>query len=101
MSALSCAARRDAKACSVSPGLVQLLVAMAERGAPQPSHAVDIGLARGVVDQDPLPAIEHQRAGLAKPREIGVGMDERLDVTDGLVAERHGVAFGGPAAVWP
>ena len=46
--------------------LDQLFVAVAKRRAPQPGHAFDIRLAFGVVDHDSLPALDDQRAGLAK-----------------------------------
>src|SRR5262249_56497000 len=39
--------------------LDQLFVAVAECGAPQPCHALDIGLALAVVDEHPLPALAH------------------------------------------
>ena len=79
-------------------GLDQLLVVVAERRAPQPGHAFDIGLAVGVVDVDALAALDHQRAGLAQRREIGVGMGQGLDVADGEIAERRawlGFRFAG------
>ena len=72
-------------------GLDQLFVAVAERGAPQPGHAFDIGLAVGVVDIDALAALDDERTGLAKPREIDVGVHQRFDVAGGEIAERrHG-----------
>ena len=69
-------------------GLDQLLVAVAERGAPQPGHAFDVGLAVGVVDEDALPALDDERPGLAEAREIDVGVHQRFDVAGGEIAER-------------
>src|ERR1700738_802543 len=51
-------------------GLDQLLIAGAERRAPQAGHAFDIFLAVGIVDIDALGALDHERAGIAKCREI-------------------------------
>src|SRR5580692_3921623 len=73
-------------------GLDQLLVAVAERGAPQPRHAFDVRLAVGVVDINALPALEDQRPGVAKTGQIGVGMHQGLDVAGGEIAERGHVA---------
>src|SRR5271166_1127174 len=74
-----------------SRGLDQLLIPVAERGAPEPGHALDVAFAVAVIDEHPLSALEDQRAGFAKSGEIGVGVDERLDVADGKIAERgHG-----------
>jgi hypothetical protein len=39
---------------------------------------------------DALPALDHQRTGLAKLVEIGVGMDQRFDVANGEVARHSG-----------
>ncbi len=78
-------------------GLDQLLIAVAERRAPQPGHALDVGLALGVVDIDALPALDDQRTGLAKAREIDVGMHQRFDVAGRKVAQRgHAFAFAVP-----
>ena len=77
-------------------GLDQLLVAVAERGAPQPRHAFDVTFAFGVVDEDALASFQDERAGFAQRRELGVGMEEGLDVADREIAERrHGLAFVG------
>src|SRR5262245_3718119 len=73
--------------------LDQLLVVVAERGAPQPRHAFDIGFAFAVIDEHAAPALEHERPRVAQRCEIGIGVNERLDVADGEVAERgHGRA---------
>ena len=64
-------------------GLDQFLVGVAERGAPEPGHALDVGLAVGVVDPDALSALQHQGPGLAQGGEVGVGVDQGLDVAGG------------------
>jgi len=70
--------------------LRELLVAVAKRRAPQARHALDIGLAVGVVDEDTLAALEHQGTARAERRKIGVGMNEGLDVADRKIAHgRH------------
>jgi len=69
-------------------GLDQFLIAVAERRAPQPGHALDIALAGGIVDIDTLPALDDERACLTKAREIRVRVHQRLDVADGKIAER-------------
>ena len=58
-------------------GLDQFFVAVAERRAPQPGHALDVGLAVGVVDEYALAALDDQRTGFAQCREIGVGVDQQ------------------------
>src|SRR5262249_17936962 len=74
--------------------LDQLRVAIAERRAPQPGHALDIGLSLVVVDAHALPALEDERSGLAERGELGVGVNQRLDVAGGEIAERgHGMAL--------
>jgi len=71
-------------------GLDQLLVAVAERRAPQPGHALDIGLAVGIVDIHAMRALDDKRPGLAEAREIDIGVYQCLDVTDGEIAKgRH------------
>src|SRR5260370_39597509 len=83
-------------------GLAQLFVAVAERRAPQPGHALDIGLAVIVVDEDSLAALEHERAALPQGREIGIGMDEGLDIADGEIAEEgHGTVLSDCCASTP
>ena len=67
--------------------LGQLLVGIAERGAPEPGHALDIILAGGVVDEDAPAALQHQRADLAMGGEVGVGVNEGLDVAHGEVGQ--------------
>src|SRR5947209_1963568 len=87
-----------------SRGLDQLLVAVAERGAPQPRHALDVTLALGVVHEDSLAPLQDEGAGFAQGGQLGVGVDDGLDVTDREIAEgRHGLAFGYGAgrSIWP
>src|SRR5216684_6559442 len=80
--------------------LDQFFVAVAERRTPQPGHALDIGLAVAVVDENALAALEHERAALPNGGEIGIGMNEGLDIADGEIAERrHGTALSGRYAV--
>src|SRR6516164_9473918 len=69
--------------CAAS--LDQLFVAVAEGGAPEPRHALEIGLALAVVDEHALPALDDQRTGFAQGREVGVGVNEGLEVADGEV----------------
>ena len=54
----------------------------------RPGHAFEIGLAVGVVDVDALAALEHQRAGVADRRLVGVGVDQGLDRTGLQIGER-------------
>ncbi len=75
-----------------SGSLDQLFIAVAERGTPQPRHALEIGLAAVVVDENAFAPLDDQRPGLAKHRQIGVGMDQGLDIANGEVAE-HGTIF--------
>jgi hypothetical protein len=70
-------------------GFRDFLVAVAERGAPQAGHALDIALARVVIEIDPAALIEDQGPHLAVAREIGIGVDHRLDVADGHVGQGH------------
>src|SRR6185369_12483240 len=82
-------------------GLDQLFIAVAERRAPQPGHALDIGLAVAVIDEHALAALDDQRAGFAQRRKIGVGVGHGFDVADGEVAEwSHGFAFGWRRSYW-
>src|SRR5262249_52463274 len=75
-------------------GRDQLFVAVPEWGAPEPRHALEIGLALAVVDEHALPALDDQRTGFAQRREVGVGVNQRLEVADGEVAKGgHGLAF--------
>ncbi|MEJ1967180.1 MAG: hypothetical protein WDN03_00875 [Rhizomicrobium sp.] len=53
--------------------LGQLVLAPAQRGAPQPRHRLDIVLAVLVVDVAALAAVDHHRAGLAEFHQVGVG----------------------------
>ncbi len=71
-------------------GVGELFVAVTERRAPQAGHALEIRLALDVVDVHALAALDHQRAGVAQLRQVGVGMRERLDVADREIAEGHG-----------
>src|SRR5262249_31189110 len=73
----------------------QLFVAVAQRSAPQACHAFEIGLTLGVVDEYPLAALDDQRTRFAQCREIGVGVNQGLQVANGEIAERgHGLASG-------
>jgi len=54
--------------------LDQFLVAVAKRRAPKAGHALDIGLAVGIVDMDALRALDDERPGLAEAREIDIGV---------------------------
>jgi hypothetical protein len=67
----------------------EFLVAVAERGAPQPRHALDIGLAGGVVDEDPLSALDDERPGLAQSRQIDVRVHQGLNVAGSEIAQRR------------
>src|ERR1700722_16648032 len=69
-------------------GLDQLLIAVTERRAPQPGHALDVRFAFGVVDVDALPALDDQRTAVAKAREVNIGMHQRFDVAGRKIAER-------------
>ena len=58
------------------------------RRAEQQGEVVIGGAAEvAVVDEDALPTLEHQRAALPQRGEIGVGVDEGLDVADREIAE--------------
>ena len=64
----------------------------ASSGAPQPGHAFDIGLTLGIVDVNALGALEDERPGVAKAREVGIGMHQRFDVAGGKIGQwRHGI----------
>src|SRR4029079_7594866 len=79
-----------------SRGFHQFLVAVPERRAPQPGHALDVALALAVVDEHALAALDHQWPGLPEGVEVGVGMNERLDIAHGEIAERaHDDPLGG------
>ena len=72
-------------------GFDQLGIAVAERRAPQSRQAFDIFLAGRVPDVDAFGALEQQRPGGPVGREVGRGMQQRLDVTSRKVGERgHG-----------
>ncbi|MNF64025.1 hypothetical protein D3C85_1329780 [compost metagenome] len=60
--------------------LDQTLIAKAKRGAPQPSHRLDITLALIVINIDTLPALDDQRAKLLMKASIGVGVQLILNV---------------------
>ena len=76
-----------------SRGLDQLFIAVAERGAPKPRHALDVLFALGVIDEYALSPLEDERPALAKGGELGVGVNKSLDITNGEVAEPgHGCA---------
>src|SRR5215469_352836 len=74
---------------------LRICVAVTECGAPQPRHALDIGLALAVVDEHSLPTLDDQRTRCAQRREVGVGVNQGFEVADGEIAKRrHGFAFG-------
>ena len=80
--------------------LDQLVVAVAERRAPKTGHALDIGLAVGIVDIHALRALDDERPGLAEAREVDIGVYQCLDVTDGEIAERrHESPYGSKVLV--
>ena len=80
-------------------GLDQLLIAVAERRAPETGHAFEITLALGVIDINAFAALDHHRAVVAKRREIGVRMHQRFDVAGGKIAQRsHENPFGNPSS---
>ncbi len=64
----------------------QFFVTVAKRRAPQAGHALDVGFAIGVIDIDALRALDHQWSGCAKLVEVGVRVDQRLNVANGKVA---------------
>ena len=74
--------------------LDQLFLAEAQPRAPQPRHALDIGLALGVVDEDALAALDHGRAHLAQLVQRRIGVEEGLHVPGLQVGQgrlgRHG-----------
>ena len=75
--------RRDARRAAshlLARRLDELPVRVAERRAPEARHALDVALALAVVDEDALAALEDQRPGLAEGGELGVGVDQGLDV---------------------
>ena len=65
------------------------LVAIAQCRAPQAGHALEVALARVVVEIDAAALVEDQGPHLAVAREVGVGMDHRFDVADGHVGQGH------------
>src|SRR5262249_27657637 len=67
----------------------KLLIAVAERGAPESGHAFDIGLARGVVDIDAACTLDDEGAALTKAGEIDVRMHQRFDVAGGKITQRR------------
>jgi len=72
-------------------GFDQFGIAVAERRAPQSRQAFDVLLAGRVPDVDTLGALEQQRPAGAMGREVGRGMQQRLDVTSRKIGERgHG-----------
>src|SRR5262249_13960771 len=73
----------------------QLLFAVAQRSAPQARHAFDIGLTLGIVDEYPLAALDDERTRFAQCREIGVGVNQGLEVANGKIAERGHVLASG------
>ncbi len=62
-----------------------LEVAIAQRRAPQPGQAFDVALALVVEEIDALALIEDRGSHFAVARQVGVGVDHRLDVAVGHV----------------
>ena len=74
--------------------LDQRLLAPAERRAPEPGHCLDVILAALVIDAHALAPLEHERACFAQLHEVGVGVQNALDVARlGIVKEACGRAF--------
>ncbi len=74
--------------------LDNLFIAVAQRRAPQPGEPLDIALALVVIEIDAAALVEDQRPHLPVPRQIGVGMQHRLDVAVRHVAEgSHALQF--------
>jgi len=74
--------------------LDQLLVAVAERRAPQPRHALDVTPALRVVDEDAFCPLQDQGAGFPKHGELRVGVNQGLDVANSKVAQwRHRISL--------
>ncbi len=67
----------------------QFPIRIAERGAPQTGHALEIGLALGIVDPDTLAALQDEWSCVAKGRELGIGMDQGFDIAGGEIGQ-HG-----------
>ncbi len=69
--------------------LDDLLIAVAQRRAPQAGETLDVALAGVVIEIDAAALVEDERPHLAMAGEIGVGVDHRLDVAVGHVGKRH------------
>src|SRR5215831_6876903 len=67
----------------------ELLIAVAERGAPESGHAFDIGLTSSVVDIDAARTFNNKRPALTKAGEIDVRMHQRFDVAGGKITQRR------------
>ena len=62
--------------------LHQFGMAIAERRAPKPRHALQQFAAAIVVDVDARRPLQHRRAHLAMGRQVGIGVDEGLDIAN-------------------
>ena len=58
----------------------ELVVAVAERRAPEPGHRFDVLLAAVVPHVHALAAHEHERRAAVQRREIGVRMEHALEI---------------------
>ncbi len=88
--ALAAENMREGDAAHLFGGRVdQLLLVVAERGAPEPGEPLDIFVALIVEDINALAALDDHRSGGAERVEIGVGMDHRLDIANGGVGQAH------------
>jgi hypothetical protein len=79
------------KCCKLElAGLDQLLIAITQSGAPQAGHAFNIWFAGCILDMGSFPRFDDQRAGIAEGGQIGMRMDERLDISCKRIgADRH------------
>src|SRR5579871_5513742 len=69
----------------------QPLLGEAERRRPQPGHALDVAFAIVVEDVNAFTAIDDERPSVADRLEVGVGMDEMIDVE---LAQIDGLVYG-------
>ena len=61
-------------------GIDHFRVGVVQCRASQAGQPFDVALARGVPDIDAFAALDDGRSGLAKCRQIGIGLDQRFDV---------------------
>jgi len=67
----------------------QLLLVVAQGGAPQPGQALNVLLARRIPDMNAFAAFHDNRTGLPKRVQIGVGVDQCLDIAHLRIREVH------------